>query len=113
VSYLFNLLVAVDQLFNVLAGGNPDVTISGRIGWHCKNSESVFWHTLRMVVDNTFAPLDGEQHCYTTLLEDSDVDTLSTNVFGKIGVSIFVVVGCAVLFIPVRVLYIINRLRPL
>jgi len=31
-SYLFNLLIAIDQLFNALLGGNPDQTLSGRMG---------------------------------------------------------------------------------
>jgi hypothetical protein len=30
--YLWNVLVAFDQLFNALTGGNPDMTISGRMG---------------------------------------------------------------------------------
>lgn len=30
--YLWNLLIAVDQLINTLAGGDPDETISSRIG---------------------------------------------------------------------------------
>lgn len=55
--YLFNLLIAIDQIFNAILGGDPDHTISGRLGkcekkWcrfickildifdknHCKNS---------------------------------------------------------------------------
>ena len=31
-AYLFNIMVGIDQLGNVLIGGNPDETISSRIG---------------------------------------------------------------------------------
>jgi hypothetical protein len=30
--YLWNILVSLDQLVNTLAGGNPDETISSRMG---------------------------------------------------------------------------------
>lgn len=33
--YLWNVLIAIDQFFNALLGGDPDETISGRMGrWH-------------------------------------------------------------------------------
>ena len=30
--YFFNLLIAIDQLLNALMGGDPDETISSRMG---------------------------------------------------------------------------------
>jgi hypothetical protein len=30
--YFYNLGVGVDQLFNAILGGNPDQTVSGRLG---------------------------------------------------------------------------------
>jgi hypothetical protein len=30
--YVMNLLIALDQLFNVILGGNPDETISSAVG---------------------------------------------------------------------------------
>lgn len=36
--YLFNLLIAVDQLVNTVFGGDPDETISSRLGkYHPKS----------------------------------------------------------------------------
>ncbi len=33
--YLWNILIAIDQLFNAILGGDPDETISSRMGrWH-------------------------------------------------------------------------------
>lgn len=36
--YVLNVLIAVDQFANALAGGDPDETISSRLGKHHKNS---------------------------------------------------------------------------
>lgn len=36
--YLFNILVSLDQLGNTLTGGDPDETISSRLGKHYNNS---------------------------------------------------------------------------
>ena len=32
--YIINLLISIDQLFNTILGGNPDETISSRMGRH-------------------------------------------------------------------------------
>lgn len=39
--YLLNVLIAIDQFFNALIGGDPDETISSRFGkrpdcWFCR-----------------------------------------------------------------------------
>lgn len=36
--YLFNLLIALDQFINTVFGGDPDETISSRLGKHHANS---------------------------------------------------------------------------
>jgi hypothetical protein len=42
ITYLFNLLIAVDQFFNALLGGNPDETISSRVGKKVTTSPFAF-----------------------------------------------------------------------
>ena len=32
--YIWNILIAIDQLFNTIFGGDPDETISSRLGKH-------------------------------------------------------------------------------
>lgn len=39
--YLFNILIALDQLGNTLAGGYPDETMSSRMGKHLKKRDSL------------------------------------------------------------------------
>lgn len=46
--YLWNALVAFDQLINALTGGDPDMTLSGRMGravaeGRCKACGIVCW----------------------------------------------------------------------
>lgn len=75
--YAGNLMVALDQLGNALAGGNPDSTISARIGYFSEIAESVdpilapFWKLLRAAVDFTFYPIDGPGHCVKAYHNDS------------------------------------------
>lgn len=39
--YLWNILIAIDQFVNTLCGGDPDETISSRLGkWHQTGRDS-------------------------------------------------------------------------
>lgn len=38
--YLWNILITIDQFANTLLGGNPDETISGRMGWRIKTGKA-------------------------------------------------------------------------
>lgn len=65
-TYARSVLIAIDQLGNAIAGGNPDCTISGRIGYFSQKAvhPAVFyWLFLQIIVDLTFYPWDGEGHC--------------------------------------------------
>lgn len=48
--YLWNILIGIDQLANTLAGGDPDETISSRIGKRRDGNER-FW---ARIVDRLF-----------------------------------------------------------
>lgn len=60
--YIFSILVALDQLANAICGGNPDMTISARIGQFAPRSR--YWRTLEALVDWGFAPWQGPGHCH-------------------------------------------------
>lgn len=82
--YWFDLFYYGDTLLNALTGGNPDVTVSGRTGYYnliyrkkCmdnkyylvrKNYNAIwlkhFWGWMMWIIDTTFEPIDGENHCY-------------------------------------------------
>lgn len=69
--HLFRVLYHIDLLLNVLTGGNPQVTVSGRVGYYnLKQFKYKFkplkwyWSLMRRIIDSTFEPVDGEQHCF-------------------------------------------------
>jgi len=36
--YIYNILISIDQLINTFLGGDPDMTISGRVGRNYKGT---------------------------------------------------------------------------
>lgn len=46
--YIWNVLIALDQLWNALSGGDPDETISGTAA---KNRSVFLWRILAMILD--------------------------------------------------------------
>ena len=74
-SYFKNILVSVDQLGNTLCGGNPDNTISARVGFFSQTSQSMtkyFWKGIEIIVNTTFWPIDGPNHCQQAFEADPE-----------------------------------------
>ena len=68
IEYLFSVLVAVDQLANAMTGGNPDMTISARIGQF--SQRSAYWRNLERLVDWAFLPVEGPNHCWRAMVSE-------------------------------------------
>ena len=73
---LSNFFVSIDQLGNVLAGGNPDNTISSRVGYYTEeyyppDKIPVKWKFFRNVINFSFYPIDGKDHCKEAYLNDA------------------------------------------
>ena len=64
--YILNVLIAIDQLFNALFLGDPDETISSRLG-KLERAKTTFYFT-RLVIDF----LDGidSGHSYKSIEDD-------------------------------------------
>ncbi|MCX6154406.1 MAG: hypothetical protein NT007_09615 [Candidatus Kapabacteria bacterium] len=60
--YIWNILVSLDQLANTLLGGDPDMTISGRVGRWYPNSD------FRQFIDLIF----GKNHCKDQAIKEAD-----------------------------------------
>jgi hypothetical protein len=77
--YVLNVLVAIDQLGNALGGGNPDNTVSARVGFFAKRAQlgRFCWQCLEKIIDFAFYPLDGPKHCQKAVLKDPDEDYLA------------------------------------
>ena len=64
--YLLKILIAVDQLFNViLLNGSPDHTISGRVGWKAHTTKGKVWVLLEKGINTLF--WFQEDHCYNSI----------------------------------------------
>lgn len=65
--YLRNFFVAIDQLGNALAGGDPDSTISARVGYFANYDSTTkdvwYWNMFQFIINTTFYPVDGKNHC--------------------------------------------------
>ena len=69
--WLYSVLIAIDQLGNALAGGYADSTISARVGYnvrHATPERQNYWRLLEGIINYTFLPLDGPDHCYQAYL---------------------------------------------
>lgn len=65
--YAYNVLISIDQLVNTLAGGDPDETISSRVGKHYKGT----W--LAKLIDWMFSWQDRPGgHCSNAAWWESD-----------------------------------------
>ncbi len=68
--YLLNLAIAVDQGWNAFLGGNPDETISSRVGKAAARG-SRFGRLCAVVIDWIFRNLTGEvDHCANSIEAD-------------------------------------------
>lgn len=65
-AYLLNVLIALDQFFNVLLlNGKPDHTISGRVGYHALKTKKWYWLAAEKVIDTIF--FWQPNHCYNSI----------------------------------------------
>jgi hypothetical protein len=97
-SYWLNVLIAIDQLGNAIAGGNPDNTISGRVGFFASDLHQskikAYWKALERIIDFTFAPLQGPGHCLHAWEGEQDETDTEATYIARILLSVFVVAGC-------------------
>lgn len=104
-SWLGGVLVAIDQLGNAVAGGNPDATISARTGYFARVEETPFrpgWKLLEKVIDFTFYPLDGPDHCYRAYLADKDEKNEEGSDLMRLLLGLIILVVCVPLAVLTR-----------
>lgn len=73
-AYIKNVLVGIDQLGNALIGGDPDETISSRVGKGQRGDygRAIWYYTYlpRVLIDIIFYPFDGPNHCQQSIEDD-------------------------------------------
>ena len=111
-----NVLVAIDQFFNTIACGNPDATISARVGYFSDKRRKTpfrwYWKSLELVLNFTFYPIEGPDHCKKSYYADKDEKFKKGSDFAKCILGLFVIVGCVAIAIVLRVaIYVIPAWR--
>jgi len=101
-NYFKGLVLALDQLGNAIAGGNPDNTISARVGYYsrCANKRvRWYWLSVQRIINTTFYPLDGKGHCYQAYLEDKGEDFHKGSSVMRFILSLIIVASCPLIFV--------------
>lgn len=73
--YIKNVLISIDQFFNALTGGDPDETISSRVGklvrsWNTPRKWTIA-HWLNVILDKI-----EKDHCKKSIEEDEGKDSI-------------------------------------
>lgn len=118
-SFLGNFFVSIDQLGNVIAGGNPDNTISARVGYYNRHKKSGGkvpwqWRIFEKVIDFTFYPIDGEQHCHEAFHNDAGevFDDRTNNIIIALLAAIIIIPSCIIISLLLYILYLFEIVSP-
>lgn len=106
-------LLNIDRLGNALAGGSHQNSVSGRVGARVLRSDNPFWQFMEKVINKTFEPIDGPNHCYDAFLfESSRIEAIEHrrgNDVGLVVLSVLSVVICALLFPIIRIIALFRK----
>ena len=106
-SWLYAILIAIDQLGNALAGGYPDTTISARVGYNALHSGPLTrrcWCLLQVLIDYTFLPLDGPRHCYQAYQADKNHHYRDGSDLMRLILSVLVVANAPLIIVATRLI---------
>lgn len=66
--YIWNLLISVDQLINTILGGDPDETMSSRMGKHLAKHDCPFCNLMCGLLN-----LINKDHCVKSIERDEGI----------------------------------------
>ena len=116
--FLSNFFVSIDQLGNVLAGGNPDNTISSRVGYYTEAfyeepNVPLKWKAFRSIINFAFYPIDGENHCKEAYYNDAGEEFDSgTSDWAVTILAIIIVPSCIPIALILYSLYLFSLVSP-
>lgn len=92
------LLLNIDRLGNAICAGDYRATVSGRVGYHAQKLQA-YWIVLEWVIDSTFYPVDGKNHCNRAYQWEKakGFSHRRGNDIALALLSVLVVAGCAIL----------------
>jgi len=100
-------------LGNSVAGGNPDVTVSAPVDYNAKEVKGktrYYWLLMEFIINFTFYPVDGSNHCYEAYLEDKDESHQHGSDLMRFLLSVFIIIGYIFLSVITRI-YVLGFLR--
>jgi len=117
--YLGNFFVSIDQLGNAIAGGNPDNTISSRVGFYNQHNKSGTkapwqWRIFEKIINFTFYPIDGEAHCHEAYHNDAGeaFDLHTKNVIVALLAASIIIPSCILISLLLYPLYLFGIVSP-
>ena len=103
----------ISRLANALSGGSHKNSVSGRVGAKVIFSAHPFWQLASRVIDHTFEPVDGAEHCFNAYLVEAargnNPKHRRGNDFGLIVLVIFTALACAALWLPFKLYSVLMR----
>lgn len=114
--YVSRIFLSIDQLGNVIAGGDADNTISARVGYYnhhyFSENEKVpwYWSLFETIINAAFYPVDGPNHCHEAYHNDAAeiFDNRLTNVLVAIAATLIIIPSCIIIAL---VLYFLSALQ--
>lgn len=109
-TYIGRIVNGVSQLGNAISGGSPDISISARIGQ--KQHKHWFWSMCAAIVNFTFYPIDGHDHCLNAYFADryEDYSVGHGNAFGLVIMTILMLFVCSVAIPFTWLFYLIKKI---
>ena len=75
--YFWNILISIDQLFNTIFGGDPDETISSRVGkWQRAGNHTKGWKRGVFAITNPVCEFFEKNHFKKSIEEDEGSDEI-------------------------------------
>ena len=105
-SWPLGVLIAIDQLGNAIAGGNPDATVSARCYYFAQIKANMFkyyWRLQELIINFAFSPIHGPQHCKRAHEEEPDEAFYPGSDITRAILGIFVLLVCIPLSILLRI----------
>lgn len=70
--YRYGIWIAQDQLVNALLYGNPDVTVSSRVGWLTEQGSTTALYMAKFIDSVFYLAIGQENHCKVSIEKDEE-----------------------------------------
>jgi len=92
-------LNAISQMCHGVIGFSiADISMSGKVGWYANIKKNAWFQFVQLIVDFTFFPIDGQDHCYQALVADKEEKYDKFNhIWNQFVISVLSIAGCLVL----------------